>query len=90
MTCGPRLLEMLRDLDRREPTGLDDTWRDLGVDSLDLLVLVTIVEDEFGVALSDATVAGAATVGDLAAAVDRLLAPAIDCFQRPAEGQEVR
>lgn len=90
VTCGPRLLEMLRDPDRREPTGLDDTWRDLGVDSLDLLVLVTNVEDEFGVALSDATVAGVATVGDLAAAVDRLLARAIDCFQQPAEGQEVR
>jgi acyl carrier protein len=74
VTCGPRLLQMVRDLDRRPPTGLDDTWRDLGVDSLDLLVLVTNVEDEFGVALLDATVAGAATVADLAAAVDRLRA----------------
>jgi acyl carrier protein len=71
-SCALRLLEIVRELGRRPPEGLDDTWRQLGIDSLDLLVLVTHVEDEFGVALSDPAVAGAATVGELVAAVDRL------------------
>lgn len=70
MSCGPRLLDLVRDLERREPQGLDDTWRDLGLDSLDLLVLVTRAEDEFSLSLSDSTVAGSATVRDLAEAID--------------------
>ncbi len=56
MTCGPRLLDLVRELDRRAPTGPNDTWRDLGVDSLDLLDLVVRCEDEFGVELPDAVV----------------------------------
>jgi acyl carrier protein len=70
MSCGNRLLELVRGLDRRPPRDLSDSWRSLGVDSLDLLVLVTQVEDEFDVDLPDGVVAGAATVADLAAAVD--------------------
>jgi acyl carrier protein len=63
---------LVRELNRRAPTELDNTWRDLGVDSLDLLVLVTNTEDEFGVTLTDPMVAGAATIADLADIVDRL------------------
>ena len=42
---------------------------ELGIDSLGVLELVMVMEDEYDVALPDAVVVSAVTVGDLAAAL---------------------
>jgi acyl carrier protein len=49
----------------------DDRLSDLGLDSLDRLVLAVLVEQRCGLALSDAALIRIATVGDL----DRQLEP---------------
>jgi acyl carrier protein len=45
------------------------TWEELDVDSLDLVELAQIVEDEYGVALREADMEGMLTVGDAVALV---------------------
>ena len=48
----------------REQIKRDATFEALDVDSLDLIELAQIVEDEFGVKLESSDVAGLRTVGD--------------------------
>jgi acyl carrier protein len=43
---------------------LEATWEDLDVDSLDLVELAQIVEDEYGVELKEADMQEMKTVGD--------------------------
>ncbi len=42
----------------------DATWDDLDIDSLDLVELAQIIEDEYGVALREADMEQMKTVGD--------------------------
>jgi acyl carrier protein len=54
----------------------DATWEELDVDSLDLVELAQIVEDEYGVALREADMEGMLTVGDAVALVSGKLGSA--------------
>lgn len=44
--------------------GMDTTWQDLEVDSLDLVELVRALEDEYGIRISDEQLQPIASVGD--------------------------
>ncbi len=46
---------------------------DLGADSLDVVELLSQLEDEFGVVIPDDEVEGLVTVADVAAALDKLV-----------------
>ena len=54
--------------------GLDTQWRDLDVDSLDLVELVTALEDRFGVKIADGELKAISGVGDAVHVVQRLSA----------------
>ena len=45
---------------------------DLGADSLDVVELLSRLEDEYGVVIPDEDVEGLATVGDVAAEIEKL------------------
>jgi acyl carrier protein len=57
----------------RELIAPDATWEALDVDSLDLVELAQIVEDEYGVALREADMESMLTVGDAVALVSSKL-----------------
>jgi acyl carrier protein len=54
---------------------LDATWRELAIDSLDLLQVILDSERAFGVDIPDEAVLGFATAGDLVAYLERALHP---------------
>ena len=47
-----------------EDATMDTTWRDLDVDSLDLVELVRILEDRYDVRIADEKLEGVGSVGD--------------------------
>ena len=47
-----------------EDAGMDTTWQDLDVDSLDLVEVVRILEDHYGIQIVDEKLEGVASVGD--------------------------
>ena len=47
-----------------EAAGMETTWADLDVDSLDLVELVKALEDEYGIQIADEELKPIATVGD--------------------------
>ena len=47
--------------------------KDLGADSLDLIELLTQLEDEHGIVIPDEEVEGLKTVGDVAAVLEKLV-----------------
>jgi acyl carrier protein len=47
-----------------EEAGLETTWQELDVDSLDLVELVKALEDEYGIAIADDDLKPIASVGD--------------------------
>lgn len=47
----------------RDEITLESTWEAIDIDSLDLVELAQIVEDEYGVVLKEADLEGIATVG---------------------------
>ena len=51
--------------EEREAISLEARIEDLEVDSLDLVELAQIVEDEYGVEITDADMDGLVTVGDV-------------------------
>jgi acyl carrier protein len=55
----------------REAT-YETTWQDLGVDSLDLVELVTALEEEYGIRIHDEELKPIASVGDAVALTLRL------------------
>ena len=57
-----------------DQAGLDTEWRDLDVDSLDLVELVTALEDRFGVKIADGELKAITGVGDAVRVVQRLSA----------------
>ena len=50
---APRVLGLVSSVAGRPVVDPAARWRELGMDSLDLLSLVTAVEDEFGIAVPD-------------------------------------
>ena len=50
----------------------ETTWQELDVDSLDLVELVTALEDEYGIAIADDELKPIASVGDAVALTRRL------------------
>lgn len=60
-----------------EPSAItrDATLEELGIDSLDLVEISEIVDDEFGIMIDEEKFKGVMTVGD---AIDRLLAAAAE------------
>jgi acyl carrier protein len=55
-----------------EQAGLDMTWQDLDVDSLELVELVQALEDAYGIRIADEELKPIKTVGDAARLVVRL------------------
>jgi acyl carrier protein len=51
------------------PLAADATWRSLGMDSLDLLTLVTSIEDEFALRIPDPVAMRLQTMADVLALV---------------------
>jgi acyl carrier protein len=47
-----------------EDAGMETTWTDLDVDSLDLVEVVRILEDHYGIQIVDEKLEGIASVGD--------------------------
>ena len=47
-----------------EEAGMETTWADLDVDSLDLVEVVRILEDHSGIQIVDEKLEGVASVGD--------------------------
>ncbi|HLM51064.1 MAG TPA: phosphopantetheine-binding protein [Solirubrobacteraceae bacterium] len=47
-----------------ESAGLETTWEELDVDSLDLVEVVRILEDHYGIEIVDEKLEGIASVGD--------------------------
>jgi acyl carrier protein len=47
-----------------EEAGMDTTWQDLDVDSLDLVEVVRILEDHYGIQIVDEKLEGVESVGD--------------------------
>jgi acyl carrier protein len=47
-----------------EGAGLETTWADLDVDSLDLVEVVRILEDHYGIQIVDEKLEGIESVGD--------------------------
>ena len=55
-----------------ETASMETDWRDLDVDSLDLVELVTALEDRFGVKIADGELKDITGVGDAVRLVQRL------------------
>lgn len=53
----------------RDKIRADATWDELDIDSLDLVELAQIVEDEYGVVLKESDLEGIATAGEAVEAV---------------------
>jgi acyl carrier protein len=57
-----------------ETAEMDTTWQDLDVDSLDLVEVVRILEDQNGVQIVDEKLDGVASVGDAVRLIEDLRA----------------
>ena len=55
-----------------ETATAESTWKQLDVDSLDLVELVKALEDRYGIAIDDEQLKPVASVGDAIALVQRL------------------
>ncbi len=50
----------------------DTTWDEIGADSIDLVDLISAVEDNFGISIPDEAIENLKTIGDVAAYIDSL------------------
>ena len=50
----------------------DTTWEEVGADSIDLVDLITELEDKCGVSIPDEAIDDLRTIGDLAQLIDTL------------------
>jgi acyl carrier protein len=51
-----------------------DIIKDLGADSLDLVELIMVLEEEYGLVITDESIYGYKTVGEIAEYIENLLA----------------
>jgi acyl carrier protein len=56
-----------------EQASMDSDWRELDIDSLDLVELVTALEDRFSIKIADGELKGISGVGDAVRLVARLV-----------------
>jgi acyl carrier protein len=63
------------ELDRESITPETDLLEDIGADSLDLIELITSMEDEFGVSAVDESVYECRKAGELAKYIEGLIRP---------------
>jgi len=61
------------EIDQDEITSDTDIMADLGADSLDLVELISELEDEYGISVTDESIYQCKTVGDLTAYIEDLL-----------------
>jgi acyl carrier protein len=57
-----------------ESAGMETTWEDLDVDSLDLVEVVRILEDHYGIQIVDDQLEGVSSVGDAVRLIQKLAA----------------
>ena len=50
----------------------DTTWDEIGADSIDLVDLISAVEDNFGISIPDEAIENLKTIGDVATYIDNL------------------
>ena len=48
------------------------TWEEIGADSIDLVDLISAVEDAFGISIPDEAIENLKSIGDVAAFIDAL------------------
>jgi acyl carrier protein len=58
-----------------ESATMETTWEDLDVDSLDLVEVVRILEDHYGIQIVDDELEGVASVGDAVSLIQKIAAP---------------
>src|ERR1700726_4300519 len=69
-----RLAEIWRMVLTMDCVGVDDSYNDLGGDSLHASIMFTMIQDNFPIALPMAVLANASTIAELAPIIDRLVA----------------
>ncbi len=69
-----KIRAILSELLETDPDQIDEgsTLESLDIDSVDLLDLITEVEDEFDIEISDSDLMGFGTVGDVVAYIERI------------------
>lgn len=50
----------------------DTTWEEIGADSIDLVDLISAVEDAFGISIPDEAIENLRSIGDVASYIDAL------------------
>ena len=50
----------------------DTTWEEIGADSIDLVDLISEIEDEFEISIPDEAIEDLKTVGDVAKLIDEI------------------
>ena len=50
----------------------DTTWEEIGADSIDLVDLISAVEDTFGISIPDEAIENLRSIGDVASYIDSL------------------
>lgn len=51
---------------------MDTTWEEIGADSIDLVDLISELEDEFDISISDDSIEDLKTVGDVVNLIDEM------------------
>ena len=70
MSLEARVVAVVCSIVGERSVGRDQAWRDLGLDSLDLLSLVVALEDEFGVQIPDLVAIKLRNVADVVALLE--------------------
>jgi acyl carrier protein len=68
------LAEIWRTALSMDRVGVNDSYNDLGGDSLHASIIFTMIQDTFRIALPMAVLANASTIAELAPMIDRLIA----------------
>lgn len=67
------LLASQFDMDADKITMETDIVENLGADSLDLVELITMLEEEFGIVITDESIYGYKTVGEITSFIESML-----------------
>jgi acyl carrier protein len=67
------LLASQFEIDMNKITEETDIVGDLGADSLDLVEMIMMLEEEFGIVITDESIYGYKTVGEITAFIENLL-----------------
>lgn len=67
------MLALQLEIDKNEITPETDIINDLGADSLDIVELLTSLEDELGIIITDEAAHSVCTVGDVADFIEKIM-----------------